>query len=290
MTGGLKMTGGPRRSHRVAGHFGEFLQGRLGPDGPVALVTLPCPVLAIRCDWRPGPFALRRSGPAAIGQGEALALLRQLRLPSRAAFRLSGPLPPGGGAGASTAARIALARAAADAAGQPIPDAPALARVCVANEGASDPLMYPESGRLLWASRAGRILAPLPPPPAFDVIGGFFGPGRRTDPRDHDFPDIADLAEDWPRAVADVGAAARLASESARRLLSHRHPDLADPTEALADRLGALGFAIAHTGSARALLFRPGGVPAAATAALRAAGFENVTRFRAGGSPCSPAR
>lgn len=284
------MTGGMNRSHRVAGHFGEFLQGRLGAEGPVALVTLPCPVLAIRCDWRAGPFALHRTGPVAIGPRAALALLRRLGLPARAAFRLSGPLPPGGGAGASTAARIALARAAADAAELPVPDAGALARACVESEGASDPLMYPAPGRLLWASRAGEVIATLPPPPPLDVIGGFFGPGRPTDPRDHDFPDIADLATAWPRAVADADAAARLASESARRLLRHRHPGLTDPTEALADRLGALGFAIAHTGSARALLFRPGEVPAAATAALRAAGFEKVTRFRAGGSPCSPAR
>ena len=27
--------------HTVAGHFGELLQGRLGPSGPLALVTLP---------------------------------------------------------------------------------------------------------------------------------------------------------------------------------------------------------------------------------------------------------
>ncbi|BAJ82867.1 BluE protein (plasmid) [Acidiphilium multivorum AIU301] len=26
----------------VLGHFGEFLQGRIGPGGPVALVTVPC--------------------------------------------------------------------------------------------------------------------------------------------------------------------------------------------------------------------------------------------------------
>ncbi|MFQ8432359.1 propanediol utilization protein [Amaricoccus sp. W119] len=284
------MAGGLTRSQRVAGHFGELLQGRLGPDGPVALVTLPCPALAIRCDWRPGPFALRQIGPAVIGQRAALALLRRLGLPARAAFRLSGALPPGGGAGASTAARVAFARAAAEAAGLPVPEAPALARACVASEGASDPLMYPEPARLLWGSRAGRVLATLPPPPPLEVIGGFFGPARRTDPRDHDFPDIADLAEAWPRAVSDARAAARLASESARRVLGHRHKGLADPTEALADRLGALGFAIAHTGSARALLFRPGEVPAAATAALRKAGFQQVTRFRAGGSACSPAR
>ena len=34
-------------SVRVPGHFGELLQGRIGSDGPVALVTLPCPALGV---------------------------------------------------------------------------------------------------------------------------------------------------------------------------------------------------------------------------------------------------
>ena len=32
----------------VAGHFGEWIQGRLGPDGPLALVTVACPALSVR--------------------------------------------------------------------------------------------------------------------------------------------------------------------------------------------------------------------------------------------------
>ncbi|WP_363322866.1 asparaginase domain-containing protein, partial [uncultured Alcanivorax sp.] len=27
----------------VTGHFGEWVQGRFGPEGPVVLITLPCP-------------------------------------------------------------------------------------------------------------------------------------------------------------------------------------------------------------------------------------------------------
>ena len=267
---------------RVAGHFGEFLQGRLGPDGPIALVTLPCPTRAITCAWRPGAFAVHEIGPRLLPPGAALSLLRAAGLPARAAFRLRGDLPPGGGAGASTAARVALLRAASAAAARPAPAPEALAAACLASEGASDPLMYPAPARLLWSSRAGAVLAALPAPPAFEVLGGFLGPPRRTDPTDMGFPDIADLAAAWRSACADPAEAARLASESARRTLALRHAGDADPTEALARRLGALGFAIAHTGSARALLFRLGAVPSDAAGALLAAGFTAPTRFRLG--------
>lgn len=51
------------RQARVAGHFGELVQGRLGPDGPVALITLPCPALTVQATWRPGPgFGLWQGG------------------------------------------------------------------------------------------------------------------------------------------------------------------------------------------------------------------------------------
>ncbi|TPE49769.1 biphenyl 2,3-dioxygenase [Amaricoccus solimangrovi] len=217
-----------------------------------------------------------------IAPAEARALLGRLRIAPRGAFRLRIDAPPGGGAGASTAARVALARAAALGAGRPAPVPETLARACVATEGASDPLMYPDPARLLWSSRTGHVLAMAPALPPLEILGGFLGPPRRTDPRDTDFPDIADLARAWPSATADAAALAALASESARRTLAHRGLP-ADPTEALGRGLGALGFAIAHTGSARALLFRPGRVPPGAAAALRAAGFAGVIRFRTGG-------
>ena len=42
--------------------------------------------------------------------------------------------------------------------------------------------MYPEPARLLWAPREARALGALPPLPPLEIVGGFFGPGRRTDP------------------------------------------------------------------------------------------------------------
>ncbi|WP_319800442.1 hypothetical protein [Pararhodobacter zhoushanensis] len=37
----------PTAPLRVAGHFGELMQGRLGSEGPVVLVSLPCPALSV---------------------------------------------------------------------------------------------------------------------------------------------------------------------------------------------------------------------------------------------------
>lgn len=249
----------------------------MGAGGPVSLITLPCPALTTEVVMRPGAMALHHAGHPALSRARAAALLARLGLARRGRFLLRSGMVPGGGAGASTAALVALARAAG--AWQP-PEA--ILRACVAVEGASDPLGLDRAERLLWASRQARIVARMPPLPAFDVLGGFRGPPRTTDPRDNDFPDIADLVAAWPDACADPPALARLVSESARRTLTRRGP-AGDPTAALAARLGALGWAIAHTGSARALLFAPGTCPEAAPADLRAAGFCRITRFRIGG-------
>ncbi len=251
---------------RVAGHFGEWLQGRLGPGGPLVLVTVPCAALAV--DAGPGgtPFL-----PAAVRARFAAALGRPL---PRVALRAA--MPPGGGAGASTAALLALARAAGG------PDRPeALARACLAAEGAVDPLMFPDADRLLWAPRAARVLRRLPPAPAVEVVGGFWGPPEATAPADLRFPDVADLVAAWAEA-ADAPARAALATESARRTDALRGP-AGDPMPGLAADLGALGRIRAHTGSARGLVFAPGTVPDGAAAALAAAGLQGVLRFRTGG-------
>jgi uncharacterized protein involved in propanediol utilization len=159
-----------------------------------------------------------------------------------------------------------------------------MASLCVRLEGATDPLMHAAPGRLLWAPRAGRALATLPPLPPLEVVGGFLGPGRRTDAADLDFADVADLVAEWPAAAVrgDTARLAALATESARRNARHRGGDLA-PLEAVAARTGALGLVAAHTGSARGLLFAPGrGCPEAAAAALRALGARGVGRHRLG--------
>jgi uncharacterized protein involved in propanediol utilization len=270
-----------RGEARVAGHFGEWLQGRLGPEGPVVLVTLPCPVLAAFVSWRPERVqTVGGADPGVLPAEVALRLLRELGLPE-GEITVTTDMPAGGGAGASTAALVALARAAGGASVAP----ERVAAACIAAEGASDPLMLDFPDRHLWASREGRSLAALPALPQFEIVGGFFGPPIRTDPSDQCLPDIADLIEPWRRAAraGDSAALARLASVSADRTSALRGP-AEDPTPRLAVECGALGHVRGHTGSARGLVFSPGVAPAQVERLLTAAGFAQVLRFRTGGA------
>lgn len=270
---------------RVAGHFGELLQGRIGPDGPVALVTLPCPVLGVSArGFAARVFAIHGVGQRLLTPLRARALLDQLGLRISGRIVLRAEMPAGGGSGVSTAALVALARLAG---WQGPPDL--LARACVTVEGASDPLMFAQPETLLWASRLGETLALLPALPAFEVIGGFYGPPKRTNPADSDFPDISDLLPDWTAAAIaqDLPALATLASTSARRTLTKRGACQCeagrDPIWSLAADLGSLGCVIAHTGAVRGLIFAPGTVPETARQTLQRAGLRGVVQFRAGG-------
>jgi uncharacterized protein involved in propanediol utilization len=262
-----------RPAARVPGHFGEWIQGRLGPGGPVVLVTLACPALAVSAPGQ-GAAIDRLFPPRAVA-----GFARALGLGAVAWPGLDCGMPMGAGAGASTACLVASAQAMGQA------DSPeALARACLDVEGATDPLMYPAPDRLLWASREARVIEALAPPPRCDILGGYLGAACRTDPHDHDFPDIADLVPFWRAAVArgDLAAVAGIATESARRCTALRGPE--DPMDALARELGALGHARAHTGTARALIFGPGKVPEGAAAALCAAGLSGMLTFSTGGA------
>lgn len=268
------------RTIRVAGHFGELLQGRIGPNGPVALLTLPCCVLGVSATLTAGQgMTLTDASAPIMSMDCARNLLDVLDLSISGTLDFQSEMPPGGGAGVSTAALVALAHLAG---WQGV--AMDLARACIAVEGASDPLMLPNPDQILWASRQGDILTSLPPPPAMEVIGGFYGPPRRTNPNDMDFPDIADLIPLWQAATAarDLPQAAAIASLSAQRTLMHRGAQT-DPTPSLAADLGALGYVIAHTGAARGLIFAPGQIPPHATAALQSAGLRGIVQFSAGG-------
>lgn len=262
---------------RVAGHFGEWLQGRLGAQGPLALLTVACPALHVTARrLGDGCFALCQQ-PQLLDVAQAAAMLTRLGVaPGR--FELRASMPPGGGAGASTAALVALARAAG------APEA-AIPAACLAAEGASDPLMLPRPDGVLWAAREGRSLGPVRVLPQAEIVGGFLGAPQRTDPADLRFPDVSDLVARLHR-LGGLPELAAIASASAERTTALRGP-AEDPTAALAQRLGALGHLRAHTGSARGLIFAPGTVPAGCAAALRAAGVSQVLRFTtgAGGQP-----
>ena len=264
MTGALQ----PVETARVAGHFGEFFQGRLGPDGPVVLVTVPCQALGAEGWVEPG-------APDELSEIARRFFQAQGGLPTKR-LRLHCDAPFGTGAGMSTASLMALAQAAGLA-----PSIEALQ----AAEGAVDPLMLDDPGAVLWASREARVVQHFGALPEFAVVGGFFGEPERTDPDDARFADVVDLVDFWSAAVKrqDRAALAGLATEGARRTTALRGPD-DDPTEALARDLGAFGVVRAHTGSARGLLFSPDKVPASVGAALEEAGFSDVLQFRTGGA------
>lgn len=264
---------------RVAGHFGELLQGRLGPQGPIGLITLPCPALGVTAAQHPNRhFTLHNVGQRLLTPQRARMFLARLGLPSRDAVRLYAEMPAGGGAGASTAALVALALL------QGWTGAPeTLARACLAAEGATDPLMFANAGQMLWASRHAECLAVLPPLPRFEVIGGFFGAVTRTDPKDAHFPDISDLIPRWVEAAGDLPRLAAIASQSAERCQSLRGTQTPRFASLAAD-LGALGHVIAHTGAVRGLIYPQGQVPPQARAALIDAGAKTVVQFSAGGT------
>jgi uncharacterized protein involved in propanediol utilization len=258
---------------RVTGHFGEWMQGRLGPDGPIVLVTIPCAALHVDAKRRgDGPLAFTQT-PDLLKVEMAKAFLDRI-IGQEAHYRLHANMPLGGGAGASTAALLALARAAGG-------DEAKLIDACIATEGASDPLMLPHPDRVLWASREGRVIRKIPILPRAEIIGGFWGAPTATDPKDRDFPDISDLVD---RVIPGLSLQdlAEIASASARRCSALRGPSN-DPTEALALSLGALGWCRAHTGSARGLIFEPGTVPDHAERSLLDAGLRQVLRFTTDG-------
>jgi len=263
-----------RRILEQPGHFGEWMQGRLGPDGPVVLVSLPFPRPVLRAWHIAGRGPLRLSG-AGLTAGQARHFLQRLGCPLTGRVQMKPLVPPGQGMGVSTARLVALARLAGCAA----PDA-VLARACLRAEGASDPLWCAAPERILWASRLGQRLGGLPELPRYQIIGGLWGAGQPTDPTDSRFPDISDILGAWQsaRTLAEYAA---LASESAARCVALRGP-VADPTARLARNLGALGWAAAHTGSARGLIFAPGTAPHTTAAQLRAAGFRNLVAFQGG--------
>lgn len=258
---------------RITGHFGEWLQGRLGPKGPIALLTVPCAAFHVEVErLGDGPLELRQS-PALLSLSRARRFIEQTG-GRDGLFQLTATMPPGGGAGASTAALVALSRAAGCR-------QDGLAVACIAAEGACDPLMIEYPDRVLWASRAGQKLRDLPPLPRAEVIGGFWGAPIATDPKDDQFSDISDLIDRFTTPVS-LDTLANIASQSAQRCSALRGP-ASDPTAELARSLGALGYLRAHTGSARGLIYAPGTVPARAVPMLREAGFDRIVQFATGG-------
>jgi len=265
---------------RIAGHFGELAQGLAGPEGPVALITLPCPVLVTQVSYLPRRGELGSAEPVSRkARCAAAATLARLGKPEWGGeLVIRRACPPGLGAGTSTAEALGAVRAVAMAFGTRFaPDDEAA--LCLAAEGAVDPLMH--EGTILFASRRGRILRHLSPIPRIAVIGGFAGYGRTTDPADNAFPPMQDVFASIASALrtGDVMALGEACSQSARANQT-RNPNMAwEAVQDVAKDVGAAGICVAHTGSAIALLFTPKTDLASIEPLLLSAGLQEIVSW-----------
>lgn len=254
---------------RVTGHMGELVQGRLGPDGPLALVTLPCARVGAVARWQAG---------ATPDHQPALAARMAARLGMGGRLRVRANVPAGCGAGMSSATALAALRAMLPGLTHAQENAHLLAV-----EGAVDPLVFAAAPPRIWASRAAQTLALLPAFPAMIAVGGFDGPGQATDPADLDFPDMS-AAFDMLRQPtrARIGRAATLSAQANQSRNPRAHWQAA---LVLMAQTGAVGIAVAHTGSALSLLFAPDapGI-AAARDGLAGLGLTHVMIFGFGGA------
>lgn len=265
----------------VAGHFGELLQGRLGPDGPVVLVTLPCPAFVTCVSFEPSPGPIEADDPVSDKARAAArqVLLRLGRAGQGGRLGIVRPVAPGLGAGSSTAETLGAVRAVAACHGVRL-GADVEAELCLMAEGAIDPLMH--AGPVLFASRAGRVLRRLPGLPALAVAGGFAGPPRPTDAGDARFAEIEWAAERLAHACgAGDAAAVGVVSEASAAANQALRPNPAwQAVGRIGSETGALGRVVSHTGAAIGLIYRE--VPAGVTDRLSGAGLRDVLTWKLG--------
>ncbi|HUF86156.1 MAG TPA: propanediol utilization protein, partial [Thermohalobaculum sp.] len=190
------------------------------------------------------------------------------------------PAAPGLGLGSSTAETLGAVRAVARAFGVRL--APEReAALCLAAEGAVDPLMWPDP--VLFASRQGRVIERLPALPPMRVVGGAAGPPCPTDPADDDFPDLSEVFAQIAAALraGDLAGLGRAATRSAEASQARRPNPAWAAVSALARRHGALGVAVSHSGPAIALILAPGS-PADPAPELAALGLRPILDYRLG--------
>ncbi|GAB2874219.1 GHMP family kinase ATP-binding protein [Streptomyces mayteni] len=263
-------------------HHGELLQGVFrdgqGRSCP-GLVTLPMPPelgLGSRAEFTRDPAG--RPEELTVEPPDRTKALRAARLTVAACagrspgtagagrLRLTGTVPVGLGMGSSTSDVIATIRAVT-ASYRVTFTPPEIARLAVAAENASDPLML-DDRPVLFAQREGRVLEILGDalPPAV-VVGCATGGGRPVDTlslpadayRAADVAAFERLRALLRHAVADADTAllGRVCTASATRhqrlLPKEELPDLV----AIAAETGAAGVQIAHSGNVAGLLFAP---------------------------------
>lgn len=291
----------------AAGHFGELLQGAIAAETPEGfdevVVTLPAPIFRCRAMFRPAATStltvLAHGGWKSL---EAARLtLRQLgREGTGGVLHLENGAPAGIGAGSSTLDVVATIRAVADVYGDPLP-AETVAKLAVAAEGASDPIMFPASSVPVFAFRRATVPRWLPRSlPPLRVLGfcdggpvESLGMRRRFTPVR--LAEYAALIERLCDAIErrDVVSLGEVSSTSARLSQEHLRKEKLDMAFDIAARHGAAGVAVAHSGSLTGLLFDPHATDCdarvmAARRELMAQGVDAAYDFAAHKAPVRP--
>lgn len=262
-----------------SGHHGELLQGVFRDIEGTAcrgLVTLPLRDVGTRATFHPMPDAepdqLTVAPPGRRKALRVAVLTRDLCAGLTGHPRCGGHLelvtdiPVGLGMGSSTSDIVATVRAVSASAGVGL--APAtIARLAVAAEGASDPLMLADRP-VLFAQREGRVLETLGAVlPTTVVLGCLTGSGDPVDTltlpppegRAGELETFETLRAVLRRAVLrrDVELLGRVSTASAR----HNQRVLAkgefDVLHDVARTVGAAGVQVAHSGNVAGLLFDP---------------------------------
>lgn len=259
-----------------ASHHGEILQGVFEhvavPVGRLrrALITIPCHLFHSKVTFSLDPG----TAPLTVHPKTKVKALRAATLAFErygAPVELGGRLtvisdvPEGWGAGSSTADVVASIYAVADAFGKrPIPED--VGKLAVAAEIASDAIMFDQRA-VLFAHREGIVLEDLGGPlPPLSIVGfnseekGVptlgLPPVRYTSWEIEAFRPLLGLVR---RAIQfqDPRLLGRVASASARLNQRHLPKPRFDLIERVAQKVGALGISVAHSGTLIGLLFDP---------------------------------
>lgn len=258
---------------RVATHVGEILQipwpRQAGAGYTPALVTLPGHgALQASATFIPDASSRAiRLHPASrvFARRMVRRVLAKLGVERCGGdLRIVSDIPLCRGAGSSTADCLAAALAVARAFGRDL-DGEWLMQAIWSIEGASDPLVAVNAGEcVLYSSREGVLLRrysqPLPP---LAAVGFQTSRGRvktaliKADYSAADYRGGQRILGDFEKALAtgDAAGIGQVASASAALNQSHLAIPRFDQWLAAADQTGALGMAVAHSGTLAAWLF-----------------------------------
>jgi uncharacterized protein involved in propanediol utilization len=255
-------------------HHGEIMQGVFAArDGTAqhALVTLPCRLFRTRARFRPAP-----SEPITVEPSGRLRALTAARLTLGAIARpgwggklkLTSDVPLCWGCGSSTADVVATIRAVATSFAVVLaPDR--IAQLSVAAEVASDPLMYEPTRALLFAQRQGDVMLDLGGTlPPLSVLGVNTGEHLRVETlalplisySSWELGAFQTMLGLLRRAVEqqDAFLLGRVATASTIINQRHRPKRFMSQILHLANKSGALGVQVAHSGTVAGLLFERG--------------------------------